>query len=99
MLCDHSSNRPTRWAATDAVSLTGSCATSCPRYRLGNRKSYGQIARKGTKAPVQATQRWHIARTHARQNAFHRLARCCERRITVIEAFFDLADTITTFGA
>lgn len=63
---------------------------------LGKRRLHGQIACKGTKAPVQATQRWHIERTHAWQNAFHRLARCCERRIAVIEASFDLADTIVT---
>ncbi|MFE2093454.1 IS5/IS1182 family transposase, partial [Streptomyces sp. NPDC059460] len=30
------------------------------------------------------------------QNAFYRLARCYERRATVIDAFFDLADTIIT---
>lgn len=28
------------------------------------------------------------------QNAFHRLARCYERRIDVIDAFFDFADAI-----
>ncbi|MDH6630366.1 hypothetical protein M2271_008226, partial [Streptomyces sp. LBL] len=39
---------------------------------------------------------WHVERTHAWQNAFHRLARCYERRVTVIDAFFDLADTIIT---
>ncbi|MFE3907964.1 IS5/IS1182 family transposase, partial [Streptomyces sp. NPDC059153] len=36
------------------------------------------------------------APTHAWQNAFHRLARCYERRINVINAFFDLADAIIT---
>jgi IS5 family transposase len=66
------------------------------RTVLGKRRQYSQIARKGTKAPVQATQRWHIERTHAWQKAFHRLARRYERRITVAEAFFDLADTIST---
>jgi transposase len=55
-----------------------------------------QIATKGIKAPVQTTQRWHIERTHAWQNAFHRLARCYERRGTVIDAFFDLVGTIIT---
>lgn len=39
---------------------------------------------------------WHVERTHAWQDAFHRLARCCERRATVTDAFFDLADTIIT---
>ncbi|MFF4309672.1 transposase [Streptomyces sp. NPDC001507] len=66
------------------------------RALLGERGLCGRIARKGTKAPVQATQRWHVERTHAWQNAFHRLARCYERRISGIEAFFDLADTIIT---
>ncbi|MGK4578534.1 IS5 family transposase [Kitasatospora sp. HPMI-4] len=66
------------------------------RAVLDERKLCGQIARKGTKAPVQATRRWHVERTHAWQNAFHRLARCYERRTSVIEAFFDLADTVIT---
>ncbi len=35
-------------------------------------------------------------RTHAWQNSFHRLARCFERRVTVIDAFFDLTDAIIT---
>ncbi|GAA4391322.1 hypothetical protein GCM10023088_68340 [Actinomadura verrucosospora] len=48
------------------------------------------------KAPIQASQRWHAERTHAWQNAFCRLARCYERRTTVIDAFFDLAGTIIT---
>lgn len=43
-----------------------------------------------------ASQRWHVERTHAWQNAFRRLARCYERRTTVIDAFFGLADTIVT---
>lgn len=53
-------------------------------------------SRSGEKAPLQASQRWHVEGTHAWQNAFHRLARCYERRTIVINAFFDLADTIIT---
>jgi transposase len=60
------------------------------------RSLHGRIAHKGEKAPIQASRRWHVERTHAWQNAFHRLARCYERRATVIDAFFDLADTIIT---
>ncbi|MGA5453162.1 IS5 family transposase [Streptomyces umbrinus] len=56
----------------------------------------GRIAHKGENAPIQASRRWHVERTHVWQNAFHRLARCYERRVTVIGAFFDLADTIIT---
>jgi len=66
------------------------------RTELGARSLHGRIAHKGEKAPIQASRRWHVERTHAWQNAFHRLARCYERRATVINAFFDLADTIIT---
>ena len=66
------------------------------RALLDERGLHGHIAHKGEKAPIQASQRWHVERTHAWQNAFHRLARCYERRATVIDAFFDLADTVIT---
>ncbi|MFJ9871204.1 IS5 family transposase [Streptomyces sp. NPDC101165] len=66
------------------------------RTELAARNLHGRIAHKGEKAQVQARQRWHVERTHAWQNAFHRLARCYERRATVVNAFFDLADTIIT---
>ena len=42
---------------------------------------------------------WHLAArpTHpAWHNAFNRLQRCYERRETVVNAFFDLADAIIT---
>lgn len=66
------------------------------RTELAARGLRGRIAHRGEKAPVQASQRWHLERTHAWQNAFHRLARCHERRATISDAFFDLADTIIT---
>ncbi len=64
------------------------------RTELTTRGLHGRIAHKGEKAPIQASQRWPVERTHAWQNAFHRLARCHERRATVIHVFFDLADTV-----
>ncbi|MFB6947004.1 IS5 family transposase [Streptomyces sp. NPDC060286] len=66
------------------------------RAELAARSLRGRIAHKGEKVPIQASQRWHVERTHAWQNAFYRLARCYERRVAVIDAFFDLADTIIT---
>ncbi|MFD4863094.1 IS5 family transposase [Streptomyces atratus] len=66
------------------------------RAVLAERGLHGRIAHKGEKAPIQASQRWHVERAHAWQNAFQRLARCYERRATVINAFFDLADSIIT---
>jgi transposase len=66
------------------------------RTLLDERKLTGEIAHKGEKAPVQATGRWHIERTNAWHNAFGRLARCYERRESIVDAFFDLADAIIT---
>jgi transposase len=66
------------------------------RALLAERGLHGRIAHKGEKAPVQASRRWYVERTHAWQNSFQRLARCYERRAVVIDAFFDLADTVIT---
>ena len=66
------------------------------RHTLAERGLSGEIAHKGEKAPIQAGQRWHVERTNAWHNAFNRLQRCYERRETVVEAFFDLADAIIT---
>ena len=57
------------------------------RTLLRERGLHGRIAHKGERAPIQAGQRWHVERTHAWHNAFQRLARCHERRATVIDAF------------
>ncbi len=66
-----------------------------PRH-AGERGLHGEIAHKGEKAPIQATRRWHVERTNAWHNSFNRLQRCYERREIVVDAFFDLADTIVT---
>jgi hypothetical protein len=59
-------------------------------------QSYLSADTKGDKAPIQAGQRWHVERTNAWHNNFNRLQRCYERDEDVINAFFDLADTIIT---
>jgi transposase len=66
------------------------------RDELGARDMTGEIAHKGDKAPIQAGQRWHVERTNSWHNGFNRLQRCYERKEDVIDAFFDLADTIIT---
>ncbi|MGW3827422.1 IS5 family transposase [Streptomyces sp. NPDC005071] len=81
---------------TITVHLDAGYDSDTTRALLSKRGLSGRIAHKGEKAPIQASRRWHVERTHAWQNAFHRLARCYERRVTVIDAFFDLADTIIT---
>jgi transposase len=66
------------------------------RDTLAERGLHGEIARKGEKAPIQATRRWHVERTNAWHNSFNRLQRCYERREAVVDAYFDLADAIIT---
>jgi hypothetical protein len=65
------------------------------RDTVAERGLRGQIAHKGEKAPIQASRRWHGERTNSWHNGFNRLQRCYERSEIVIDAFFDLADTIT----
>ncbi|MFG3702274.1 IS5 family transposase [Micromonospora sp. NPDC047620] len=78
------------------VHLDAGYDSDSTRTLLAGRGLHGRIAHKGEKAPTQAGRRWHVERTHAWQNAFHRLARCFERRAVVVDAFFDLADAIIT---
>jgi transposase len=66
------------------------------RDELAGRGLAGEIDHKGDKAPIQAGQRWHVERTNSWHNSFNRLQRCYERKEDVIDAFFDLADTIIT---
>lgn len=81
---------------TITVHLDAGYDSDTTRALLSERGLYGHIAHKGEKAPIQASRRWHVERTHAWRNAFCRLARCYERRVTVIDDFFDLADTVIT---
>ncbi len=78
------------------VHLDAGYDSQLTRDELAARQMTGQIAHKGEKAPIQASQRWPVERTNAWHNAFSRLQRCYERRETVISAFFDLADPIIT---
>jgi transposase len=78
------------------VHLDAGYDSSKTRDTLAERNLIGEIAHKGDKAPIQAGQRWHVERTNAWHNGFNRLQRCYERSEIVIDAFFDLADTIIT---
>lgn len=78
------------------VHLDSGYDSATTRDELARRGLNGQIAHKGKQAPIQASGRWQVERTNSWHNAFNRLQRCHERRETVIDAFFDLADTIIT---
>ena len=78
------------------VHLDAGYDSSTTRDLLAERDPAGDIAHKGDKAPIRAGQRRHGERTNAWHNAFNRRQRCYERRRIVIDAYFDLADTIIT---
>jgi len=66
------------------------------RDLLDQRGMTGQIAAKGTPAPIQATRRWPVERTHAWGNQFKKLLWNTERCDPVIDAFLALAHAIIT---
>lgn len=78
------------------VHLDAGYDSKVTRALLAERGLHGEIARKGEKVPIQATQRWHVERTNAWHNAFNRFQHCYERRARVVDAFLDLADAIIT---
>ena len=51
----------------------------------------GEIARKGAPAPVQASKRWPIERTHSWMNGYGKLRRCTDRSAAVVEFYLYLA--------
>jgi hypothetical protein len=56
----------------------------------------GQIARRGTPAPLQATRRWPIERTHAWMNGYGKLRRMTDRDATIICFYLYLAAALVT---
>lgn len=55
---------------TITVHLDACYDSDTARALLSKRGLHGRIAHKGEKAPIQASRRWHVERTHAWQNAF-----------------------------
>ena len=64
------------------------------RTTLAERGLDGYISHKGTPAPIQASKRWPLERTHAWGNAFGKLRWCTERRRRVVEFYLALAHAI-----
>ena len=54
----------------------------------------GDISRRGTSAPVAATGRWIVERTHAWLNAFKKLVWCTERRLVVVDFWLTFAAVV-----
>lgn len=66
------------------------------REELERRCMQGEIARRGTSAPVQASQRWVIERTNSWVNNYRKVVRCTERRMTVILFWLKLINVLVT---
>lgn len=64
------------------------------RTRLADRGLETRIAPKGKPAPLTASQRWIIERTHAWTNAHKKLVWCTERRLRVIAFWLAFSDVI-----
>jgi Transposase DDE domain len=54
------------------------------------------IAARGVPAPVQATRRWPIERTHSWMNDYGKLRRCTDRSATIVEFYLYLTAALVT---
>jgi transposase len=62
------------------------------RQILAERELVGEIATRGVPAPIQASRRWVIERTHAWGNQYGKLRWCTERRRMVVAFWLTLAN-------
>jgi transposase len=69
------------------------------REALEERGLCGEIASRGTPAPIQVGKRWVVERTNSWFNDFGRLRRCTERRRACLDAYLALAAAIVTVRA
>ena len=65
--------------------------SAATRERLVELAITGVIARKGTPAPLQASKRWVVERTHSWMNGYGKLRRCTERVGRVVDFYLFLA--------
>jgi transposase len=68
------------------------------RQVLAERAMTGEIATRGRPAPIQASRRWPVERTHAWANQYGKLRWCTERRRVVVEFWLALAAAAIVCG-
>ena len=68
------------------------------RQVLTERGMAGEIATRGLPAPIQASRRWPVERTHAWGNQYGKLRWCTERRRVVVEFWLALAAAAIVCG-
>src|SRR5215218_3172793 len=69
------------------------------REALEERGLRGQIAARGTSAPIQVGRRWVVERANSWLNDFGKLRRCTERRRACVDAYLALAAAIVIVRA
>jgi hypothetical protein len=68
------------------------------RQVLAERGMLGKIATRGVPAPIQASRRWPVERTHAWGNQYGKLRWCTERRQLVVAFWLALANAAVVCG-
>jgi transposase len=68
------------------------------RRRLEERRLSAAISEKGKPAPLAATKRWVVERTHSWHNAHKKLVWCTERRGRVIDFWVAFSDVVIIVG-
>jgi hypothetical protein len=68
------------------------------RQALAERGMAGEIATRGKPAPIQASRRWPVERTHAWGNQYGKLRWCTERRRLVVEFWLTLVNAVIVCG-
>jgi transposase len=68
------------------------------RQVLAERGMAGEIATRGKPAPIQASRRWPVERTHAWGNQYGKLRWCTERRRVVVQFWLALANAAIVCG-
>ena len=68
------------------------------RRVLAERGMVGEVAARGVPAPIQASRRWPVERTHAWANQYGKLRLCTERRRVVVEFWLALAAAAIVCG-
>ena len=98
---DASSIAPTLQAAADQLGgalpdertchLDAGYDSQPTRQALSDLAFTGQIAHKGTPAPIQAGRRWPVERTHSWMNGYGKLRRMTDRNAKIVEFYLYLA--------
>ncbi len=81
-----------------SVHLDRGYESKATRERLEARGLLAEISEKGKPAPLAATKRWVVERTHSWSNAHKKLVWCTERRDPVIDFWLAFSGVIVTVG-